>query len=59
MLQLKIVGSHEQVGCEKPSTLSGRQRTVLVVAVGRIVCLCARVFVCTSVHYIHYVGVWA
>ena len=41
------MGSHEQVGCEKPSTLSGRQRTALVVAVGRIVCVC--VCVCVSV----------
>lgn len=41
------MGSHEQVGCEKPSTLSGRQKTVLVVAVDRIVCVCARA--CASV----------
>lgn len=40
MLQLEIVGSHEQVGCEKPSTLSGRQRTALLVVVGGIVSVC-------------------
>lgn len=43
-------GLHEQVGCEKPSTLSGRQKTVLVVATDRIV---------YGIHYPHYVGVWA
>lgn len=40
------MGSHEQVGCEKPSTLSGRQKTVLVVAVDRVVCACVCVSVC-------------
>lgn len=41
-------GLYEQVGCEKPSTLSGRQKTVLVVAVDRIlcVCVCARMHAC-------------
>lgn len=43
------MGSHEQVGCEKPSTLSGRQKTVLVVAVDRIVCVCVCVRVVASV----------
>lgn len=54
-LQLKIVGSHEQVGCEKPSTLSGRQRTALV-AVGRIVCVCVCVCMCVylSVQALHF-----
>lgn len=40
------MGSHEQVGCEKPSILSGRQRSVLVFSVGRIVCVRTCVFVC-------------
>lgn len=56
MLQLRIVGSHEQVGCEKPSTLSRRQRTVLRVAVKSFsVCVC--VSVCS--HCIYCVGVFA
>lgn len=41
--ELKDVGSHEQVGCEKPATLSGRYRSEFVVAVGNSVCVGARV----------------
>ena len=60
-LHLKTVGYHVQVGCEKSTTVSGRQRTVLVIAVGRFVCACVCVCVCVcmwvSIYYTYHVGV--